>query len=288
MKVTKNTEKKYREKRYQQFDRGELNIKHLLSHRVANKIMINLITLQRIMNRERLFIIGDKRKRTNSSIIFSPMHIGGKDVEMVFEAIKTYTWIMIGDPRELYRNLSGTMLKLNGVIWFDTLFKKDRHIAKMRSIELLKHDENLIMFPEGAYNISPNRLVMYPYSGLAEIAITTSSDIVPIGLVRNGKDYYVNIGENISTGGYKLEQKYELTDLLRNRMAHLCWEIMEALPITKRKTLGYDYYNEIFLKEIFAEEGYTYTVNDVKETLYRPKGIEGDEFKEGFFIDDLE
>ena len=121
---------------------------------------------------------------------------------------------------------------------------------------------------------------MYPYTGAAEIAITTHSDIIPIGLVRQGKTYYINIGENISTEIYNTEQKYELTELLRNHLATLCWEILEKLPIVYRKTLKNDYYENDFLKKMFMQEGSSYTVDDVKKTLYRPKGIDGIEFEE--------
>ena len=284
---TEQLENRYREKRYQQFDNGQLNIKRLVGHRVANRILIRLITLQRILRKEKLIVVGDRRIKTKRPVIFLPMHIGGSDIEVIFESVRTHTWLMLGDPREMYCNVSGAMLHINGVIWFDTAYKKDRHIAKLRSIELLKRGENIIIFPEGAYNISPNRLVMYPYTGAAEIAITTHADIIPIGLVRQGKTYYINIGENISTEIYNTEQKYELTELLRNHLATLCWEILEKLPIVYRKTLKNDYYENDFLKKMFIQEGFSYTVDDVKKTLYRPKGIDGIEFKEKIIIDDF-
>ena len=42
---TEAIEKRNREKRYQQFDSGKTNIKHLLGHRLANRIMVKLITI---------------------------------------------------------------------------------------------------------------------------------------------------------------------------------------------------------------------------------------------------
>ena len=61
---------------------------------------------------------------------------------------------------------------------------------------------------------------------------------------------------------------------------------LEKLPIVYRKTLKNDYYENDFLKKMFMQEGYSYTVDDVKKTLYRPKGIEGIELMEGMVIDD--
>lgn len=267
-------EQLYRKNRYERYDKGDLNIKHLSGHRFASVLLTLLVKLQRISKRQKLIIVNDRREDKEKPIIFSPTHIGGVDIEMVFEGIRVPAWLMLADPRELYRSFSGAMLDLNGVIVFDSDHKKDRHIAKLRSIELLRSGTNLIIFSEGAYNISPNQLVMHPYAGTAEIALEANADIVPIALVRDGKRYYMNIGKNFDPRDYSLEHKYKLTDLLRDNLATLLWEIMEQLPLTRRNTVNDHYYEEVFLKDMFADVGnYTYTIDDVKETLLRPKGI---------------
>ena len=115
---------------------------------------------------------------------------------------------------------------------------------------------------------------MHPYVGTADIAITTGTDIVPIAIVRDGSTYYVNIGENINTQEYSIDQRFELIGILRDVLATLSWEIIETLPVTKRMSLCDDYYDKVFLKEMFADnDGYTYTVQDVNITLFKPKGL---------------
>lgn len=267
-------EDKYRNSRVRQCESGDLRIRNLLLHRGANRLMVLLIFIQRKFKKQKLIIVNDKRHTTQKPVLFSPTHIGGIDVEVVFESIGKPSWLMLADCREMYRNISGMMLDLNGVITFDTAYKEDRHFAKLRSIELLKRGQNLIIFSEGAYNISPNQLVMYPYVGTADIAITTGADIVPIAIVRDGSEYYVNIGENINTQEYNIDRRFELISMIRDVLATLCWEIVEMLPVTKRASLSDDYYDKVFLKEMFADnDGYTYTLQDVKDTLFNPKGI---------------
>ncbi len=267
-------EDKYRNSRVRQCESGDLRIRNLLLHRGANRLMVLLIFIQRKFKKQKLIIVNDKRHTTQKPVLFSPTHIGGIDVEVVFESIGKPSWLMLADCREMYRNISGMMLDLNGVITFDTAYKEDRHFAKLRSIELLKRGQNLIIFSEGAYNISPNQLVMYPYVGTADIAITTGADIVPIAIVRDGSDYYVNIGENINTQEYNINRRFELISMIRDVLATLCWEIVEMLPVTKRASFRDDYYDKVFLKEMFADnDGYTYTLQDVKDTLFNPKGI---------------
>jgi hypothetical protein len=271
---TINTEIKNRQKRYDSFERGNYNIKHLLWHRVSNRIFVMLLVMQRIMKRQKLYIVNDRHLKNRKATIFSPTHIGGADVEMVFEGIGDPAWFLMADPREMYHNFPGAMIRFNGVIAFDSDHKKDRYIAKMRSMELLRQGGNLIVFPEGAYNISPNQLVMHPYAGTAEMAIKTGADIVPVALVRDGNKYYMNIGKNIDTSHYSPERKYELTGHLRDTLATLVWEIIEQLPVTKRSDISSDYYENTYIREMFEDVGdYTYTLQDVKNTLLKPENI---------------
>lgn len=274
MRSLQSLEDSYRQKRYDRYDSGNMNIRHLLGHRIANRIVVMLINILIIIKGQKLIIVNDRRIKSDRPTIFAPTHIGGLDAEMVFKGVRKPTWFMVADPREMYRNLNGAMLYINGAIAFDSDHKKDRNIAKERSVELLRKGENLIIFPEGAYNISRNKLVEHLYTGTAEIAIKTGADIVPIALVRSGRNYYMNIGENIDTGSFSDEQKYELTETLRNTLATLMWEILEQLPVNKRSELKPDYYDNVFLKEMFAENGnYTYTVEDVKNTIRKPQNI---------------
>ncbi|MCR5558688.1 MAG: 1-acyl-sn-glycerol-3-phosphate acyltransferase [Butyrivibrio sp.] len=90
MRSLRNIELSHRQKRYDDYESGNLNIRHLLGHRIANRIV--------------------------------------------------------------------AMLYINGAIAFDSDHKKDRNIAKERSVDLLRKGENLIIFPEGAYNISRDNM----------------------------------------------------------------------------------------------------------------------------------
>ncbi len=66
------------------------------------------------------------------------------------------------------------------------------------------------------------------------MAITCGAEIVPIALVRDGKDYYCSLGENIVYDGCAYEERLRLTNKLRDRMATLKWELVEQIPQVKR------------------------------------------------------
>lgn len=59
---------------------------------------------------------------------------------------------------------------------------------------------DLLIYPEGAWNITENQVVMPLYTGTAEMAIRTGAEIIPIAIEQGGKRYYANIGENHIAG----------------------------------------------------------------------------------------
>ena len=56
MRSLQSLENSYRQKRYDRYDSGNMNIRHLLGHRVANRIIVMLIKVQRLIKRQKLII----------------------------------------------------------------------------------------------------------------------------------------------------------------------------------------------------------------------------------------
>ena len=161
----------------------------------------------------------------------------------------------------------------NGAICLDSYNKKDRAIAKDTAIKLLRKGQSLLIYPEGAWNITPNLPVMKLFSGAADIAITAGVDIVPVGIIQDGiKDYYLSIGENISTKNYGAKDKYLLTARLRDKIATEVWNAMEALPITKRETLSGNTRQE-FEDFLTSQMNGAFTIEDCENERYHDKGI---------------
>lgn len=137
----------------------------------------------------------------------------------------------------------------------------------------MKKGGNLLLFPEGAFNVSPNALVCPFFAGAVDLAITCGAEIVPLAIARNGKTYYGKIGKNINYEGYSYEDRFHLTDELRDHVATLKWEIIENLPHLSRVKLRSDAH-DTYLREILSTgTNYTYTVEDILSTQYHPKSI---------------
>lgn len=247
--------------------------KRIKLHNFLHWLLVPCIILLRKINGIKLTIVCDERKKTKKPVIYACTHIGGVDIETAFEAIKNPCWLFLGDPREIYKNFDGVMLSMNGVICLDSKDKEDRRIGKETAIGLLKTGGSLMIFPEGAWNISVNQPVMGLFSGTAEIAIKSGAEIVPVAMECYDKHMYVAIGENMDVSEYSLEDKYRLTGKLRDNLATLKWHIFEAVGVQKRSDIPADY-REKFINSIINDNKDTsYTEQDVIDTMFVDKNV---------------
>ena len=109
------------------------------------------------------------------------------------------------------------------------------------------------------------------YSGAAEMAILTGAEIVPLAFEKYGNDFYVNIGKNISPQKFELEQKWELTDILRDTLAELKWELWERQSQEMRANIPLGYrqqYLRGFTDQITDE---SYSQEAIETTRFHTK-----------------
>lgn len=235
-------------------------------HRLVNGIIWLSCTLSGL----KLTVIGDHRSKTDKPVIYACTHIGRYDVEMAQLIADAPNYIFFGDPGEVYKRPDAIILFLRGTLYADTAYRDDCHIGKENAVRLLNQGGDLLIYPEGAWNITENQVVMPLYSGTAEIAIRTGAEIVPIAIEQYGKHYYANVGENISSAGYELPQKQQLTDILRDTLCTLKWEIWEQFPVTSRASLPEDA-AEQYLAGIMSQSENGYTVEEIIRTRFHSK-----------------
>lgn len=139
----------------------------------------------------------------------------------------------------LYKDISGLLVYLNGSIFLETGDKNDRHIAYLRSVELLKGGGSLMIFPEGARNGSVNLPVMPLFPGTAKMAMETKTKIVPVAIEQYNKRFFVKFGDALLPETFSHIE--ELTQALRDAMATLKWEIWEREGQKERNSIPEDY-----------------------------------------------
>ena len=181
---------------------------------------------------------------------------------------------MLGDPGILYKMPIYYGLKLNGVIPLETKNKQDRKIAYNRAIELLNNGGNLLIYPEGAWNVTPNEMVMKIFTGTVRMAKETGVDIIPIAVEQYDNVFYFNVGKNYSIDKNTNLSLTELNEDLRDKLATLKWEIMETQPKLDRAKVTDDYL-DIFQSEIVnrCNYGYGFSLEDAISESFHDKNI---------------
>ena len=246
---------------------------NLIKPRYAiHSFLLKFIAIDRIFDKRKVKLVSDNRVKTDKPIIFAVTHVGGFDIESAFEGIKTPAHLLLGDPKEVYMNVAGLILYFNGVICIETGDKLDRKIGKERCIQTLKNKGNILMFPEGAWNISPNQIVYYMYTGAVEMAIEADAQIIPVSVLKEGKTYYVRVGRNIDYANEIIENKLQLTQYLRESMIALQYETMLNRPILKRESVNEFAYDD-FVNDVISNQTATYCIDEVYNTRYNPRWI---------------
>lgn len=260
----------YMLKRKERFDAG-IPLKGIKLRKLIHPFPYFLVKLDRVLKKRNFELINDDRIKTNRPVIYACTHIGGDDVQAAFEGIKKHAYLFMGDPKGAYKDEGGLLVFMNGVIILETKNKDDRRIAKIRATELLNRRADLAMYPEGAWNLSPNLLVMGLYLGLVQIARATGADIVPVGIEQYDNDFVVSIGKNISMEETKNMSEQELNLYLRDCMATEKWRIIESRGINNRKDINTTI--DDFETEIINRCPYEFTVEDMKNDRFHDKDV---------------
>lgn len=215
-------------------------------------------------------VIGDKRSETTRPLIFAITHVGKFDIEVVSEAIEDHYYLLSGDFEHIQGIIDAPFLLLNGVIYFNEKVQSDRKAVTQKMIDLLQDGGNLMYFPEGTWNLSPNLPVLPCYWGIVDVAQRGNATIIPVAAEQYGKHFVINIGENFEMSEYGAD-KATAIDALRDALATLKWQIWESRPLQLRAELDDEEWNT-YIEHRFGEWPY-FNMDYINELIFKPKGI---------------
>ena len=273
-------EKKFLELYYSLRNQEEEKIWSKLSLRQRQDIhwmILSIYKLKNFFGGFRYNLIKDERTETDRPIIFAVTHVGKFDIEVVSEAIKDHYYLLSGDYEHIQGIIDAPFIGLNGVIYFNEKVKEDRKSASLKMINHLNEGGNLMYFPEGTWNITPNLPMLPCYWGIVDIAKKGNAMIVPVAADQEGKLFIVNIGKNFDMNLYGdgVEEKSRAIQDLRDTLSTLKWEIWESKGITKREDLTGNEWN-VYVQERFKEWPY-FNEEYIEGLTYKPKGYESHE-----------
>lgn len=271
-----------KEKRLHDFERAYLKLREeennkwysKMSVEQRKKIHLLILLIYKMKNRLGGFtynVINDKHIESNKPIIYAVTHIGKFDIEVVSEVLNHY-YLLSGDFEHLQGIIDAYFLGINGVLYFNEKDKKDRINVRNEMIKILKKGGNLLYFPEGTWNLTPNLPVLPLYSGIIDIARASNAIIVPIAVEQYGKKFEINIGNNFDINSYgdNLDEKKQAINDLRDIFASLKWEIWE-MKSSSRDEISESEWEE-YIKARLSEWPY-FTEDYIKDLIYKPKDV---------------
>lgn len=95
-------------------------------------------------------------------------------------AAKRHAFILFGSLPQFYNTLDGITAFLNGVVMFNRKVASSRQSSIAKAVRVMQHGADLIVFPEGVWNKSPNKLMIDLWPGIYRIACETGAKIVPV------------------------------------------------------------------------------------------------------------
>lgn len=247
-----------------------------LSLQQRQKIHWLILALYMLKNRLGGFsceVLADRRgPEKDRPVIFAVTHVGKFDIEVISEAIKDHYYLLSGDFEHLQGLPDARFLALNGVIYFNETVREDRRSATERMVRLLQSGANLMYFPEGTWNLSPNLPVLPCYWGIIDVARLGGASIVPVAAEQYGRRFKVNIGSPFDVERYgtdSAEKSRAIRDL-RDVLATLKYEIWETVQVRREDLHPEDW--QRFVADRFAEwPGFNQAYID--GLIYRPKGV---------------
>lgn len=256
----------YREQRRYRLERGK-RLRHIRSREAFYPLFALFLKIDRHLRKQTIQLLGEPQKY-DGQVIFACTHIGGEDLERIYETLGRGCWWFVGDPCVLYKSISGLLLHINGSIFLETLDKEDRRIAYLRAVEVLKGGGSLMIFPEGARNGTESVPVWPLFQGTAKMAIEAHVKIVPVGIEQYDTRFVIQFGQVLHPEDYACHT--ELTQALRDALATLKWNIWESQGLQSRSALPKDY-GKRFIEEFARRIDPWDTLESIEATRFHDK-----------------
>ena len=157
--------------------------------------------------------------------IFSANHSNASDFIVVSRLIKKHFFIM-ADFTMINDNVVNFLNTANGCIYVDRLSKTSGQNAIEQAIDGVNKGYNMMIFPEGTWNLTKDQLMLPRKWGDIIVAQNTGRPIIPIGLVYNCNNCFVKFGKPFYVS--KNDSIKEKDEELFNIMVNLRKEIIES------------------------------------------------------------
>lgn len=113
-------------------------------------------------------------------VIWTANHAFKDDTLATILAIKRHAYILFGSVPQFYNTFDGVTAWLNGVVMTNRNSKASKRASIDKAKKVMEYGADLMIFPEGVWNKSPNQLILDLWPGIWRLAKETGVAIVPV------------------------------------------------------------------------------------------------------------
>lgn len=211
-----------------------------ISFKVRDKIFFILL---HIISRQKKHKIILKNHNPNiDNVIYAVSHYSCHDFKYASEIIGKRSWVLVGKQRFDIVSLCG--LLINGIVWVNRKSKRSKIKAVKHIESLLLQGENVVIFPEGTWNMSYSLPILPLYWGIIDIARDTNRPIVPLVLDYDYNNFTCTAAFGKPIFIRKSDDKRECINNLRDEMSTLKWNIWTEKPVLPRAEISIKEWND--------------------------------------------
>lgn len=236
---------------------------------------------QVIENKKQLEDPTSKEKDTELSlskepVIWAPNHCFQEDILSTLTIVPRAAYILVGNTARAYNDIEGIPLLANGTILVNRNNKKSRRASFEKCKRVLDLGTDLVMFPEGVRNKTPNALSLNLFSGIYRLAKEKNCKIIPI--IHYKEDFFKTdkssiihtvIADPVDVSSMNME---EALQTLKDIYAYWQYLLMEKYGQSTRKqelkgAKQEDYWEGLLQNRTLSR----YDIEEEKKASYYPK-----------------
>ena len=184
--------------------------------------------------------------------IFAATHHFTEDIEAIIGTLDRNSWALLGTKDQIENNFKMYGAWLNGMIYVDRNDDVSRDAALHRMEAVLNRGGSVLLYPEGGWNNTENKLCMDPFPGVFRMATDCNKKVIPVASIYSEIDdkIHVQYGEPIDLSLYKINsndskvmktiKKATAQTVVRDAMASLMYDLIEkyTTPLEREKLSG--------------------------------------------------
>ena len=157
---------------------------------IRKKIRPAFVKLLAMSNKLKLQVESKSVVNTDRPIIYVASHAFKDDVQNTLVTIKDDTYIVFGNIDLFYNTFDGLGLWIHGTQLVNRYDKESKHAMLKKMDKIIDYGNNILIFPEATWNMSPNHLMEKLHWGFYETAMKHNALVVPVITYKVGKKCY--------------------------------------------------------------------------------------------------